>query len=105
MIATRQRVKTVSKQSSITDGSQTFEVTPSETKKSTSQGGENKGYVTVEGGLTKNLGDYNSARISVSVSLPCVPTIQGAREAYLKISELVDELMDEEYNKVIGTTR
>lgn len=106
MTATRQRVKTVTVQTQIVNGSQTVEVTPPTTKKSTSRKEDKSmGFVTVEGGVTKNLGDYNSARISVSVSLPCLPTVKGAEEAYIKISELVDRLLDEEYQKAIGTTR
>jgi hypothetical protein len=106
MTATRQRLKTVSVQTQIVNGSQTVEVTPPTTTKKTSRKKEkNVGYVTVEGGITKNLGDYNSARISVSVSLPCGPTIEGAKEAYISISELVDTLLNEEYEKAIGTTR
>lgn len=106
MTATRQRTKTVSKQTAIVDRGNVVEVTPPTTEKESRnrpQGSE--GYVTVEGGITKNLGDYNSARISVSVSLPCAPTINGAKEAYKKISELVDDLLNEEYEKAIGTTR
>jgi hypothetical protein len=106
MTATRQRVKTVSVQTQIVNGSQTVEVTPSTTTKTTSRNEEKSmGFVTVEGGITKNLGDYNSARISVSVSLPCDPTVAGAKKAYTKISQLVDSLLAEEYSKAIGTTR
>jgi len=61
-------------------------------------------YVRVDGGITKNLGDYNSAKIGVSVSLPCLPDEKSIRECYAKASALVDEFMDEEYKAAIGET-
>lgn len=61
------------------------------------------GYVGVTGGLTKNLGNFNSAKVSVTVTLPF--TDQGddsVREAYSRGSALVDEFIDAEYKKAIG---
>lgn len=62
----------------------------------------NPAYVRVDGGLTKNLGDYNSAKIGVSVSLPCLPNKDAIKACYKEASELVDEFMDSEYKNAIG---
>tara|TARA_R110002153_G_scaffold26421_5_gene82937 strand:+ start:17261 stop:17611 length:351 start_codon:yes stop_codon:yes gene_type:complete len=62
----------------------------------------NAAYVRVDGGITKNLGDYNSARISVSVNMPCEPNEKAIRKCYKKTSTLVDEFIDEEYKAVVG---
>jgi len=62
----------------------------------------NPAYVRVDGGLTKNLGDYNSAKVGVSVSLPCLPDEASLRKCYADASKLVDEFMDAEYKLAIG---
>lgn len=64
----------------------------------------NPGYVGVTGGLTKNMGDYNSIKVAVQVSLPCEPTDQGVKDAYAKASALVDEFLDAEYKAAVGET-
>lgn len=58
-------------------------------------------YVRVDGGITKNLGDYNSVKIGVSISMPCEPTFKAINKCYKKTSKLVDELMDKEYSSVV----
>lgn len=62
----------------------------------------NPGYVSVTAGITKNLGNYESAKIGVTVSLPCEPSIEGAEARYTDVSVLVDRLMDEEFKRVSG---
>lgn len=57
-------------------------------------------YVKVSGGLTKNMGDYNSVRIDVAVTMPCLPTDQDVRSTYESVSKLVDELLSKELNNV-----
>lgn len=99
----RTRLKSVSVESSKRIGGENKEVTPSKTTTSSVPTSGPMGYVTVEGGITKNLGDYNSARIAVAVCLPCGPTVEDAAEAYKQVSALVDRLMNEEYEKVMST--
>jgi hypothetical protein len=101
--ATRSRSKSVTVESSVRKNDKVTQVTPQNTVRETSEVKGVTGFVTVEGGITKNLGDYNSARIGVVVSLPCEPTVEGARKAYSEISKLVDKLMNEEYDKVMST--
>lgn len=59
-------------------------------------------YVRVDGGLTKNLGEYESAKLSVSISIPCHPEDKSIRKAYGRVSGLVEECLDAEYSKVMG---
>lgn len=51
--------------------------------------------VTVSAHMTKNLGNYESAKIGIEVSLPCFPTqaeiVRAADEAQVLISELLNE--------------
>jgi hypothetical protein len=58
-------------------------------------------YVEVNGGLTKNIGNYESIRIGVHVSVPCRPTISGIRKAHAKVSDLVAELIQLEYERAM----
>lgn len=62
-------------------------------------------YIGVTGGLTKNLGNFNSCKVSVTVSLPFTDGgDDSARAAYSRASGLVDEFLDSEYKKAIGET-
>lgn len=63
---------------------------------------EHPARVRVSGGLTKNLGDYESARISVSIEMPCGNTPAAVRKAYKKVRRLVEKCMEDEYREVIG---
>ena len=53
-------------------------------------------YVTIGGRVTKNLGNYESVQISVSVTLPCAPTEAAVKDTQAKASSLVDERMETE---------
>lgn len=50
-------------------------------------------YVGVTGTITKSPRQYESVKVSVSVTLPCPPTEQKVRETFDKASILVDELI------------
>jgi len=101
MNAVRKRQSTT-KHTVVKKSGQELEITPATTETTNTQFGKPVAFVTVEGGVTKNLGDYNSAKIAVSVTMPCEPTMEAAKQMYNKLSDLVDELMNEEYEKVIG---
>ena len=60
------------------------------------------GHIRVEGGLTKNLGDYESARIAVAITLPSDPSEEGMRASYSRASDLLEELLEEEFSRVLG---
>lgn len=60
------------------------------------------GYVNVDGGITKNMGDFNSVRVRVSISLPCYPEDTEIRRAYVHASTLIDELLPSELDKACG---
>jgi hypothetical protein len=57
--------------------------------------------VRVTGSITKNLGDYNSARVEVAVEMPCQPHDEDIRETHTYISNLLDELIPQELEKAI----
>lgn len=63
---------------------------------------EHPAHVQVGGGLTKNLGNYESAKLNVSITAPCENTDKAIRATYKHISALVEELLDVEYDKVLG---
>lgn len=48
------------------------------------------------GGTTKNLGDFNSARVDVMVELPCYPEASEIARAYEFASQLVDAFITRE---------
>ena len=58
-------------------------------------------YVEVNAGLTKNVGNYESVRCGVSVSVPCHPRVKAIRIAHSKVSNLVSELLEIEYDKAM----
>lgn len=58
--------------------------------------------VRVSGGVTRNLGDYNSARVEVTVELPCYATEMEIRAAYSYASELVDSMVGLELAQAVG---
>lgn len=58
--------------------------------------------VRVEGSVTKNLGDYNSARVAVCIELPCYPEDSEIRRAYTYASALLDELLPAQLDQAIN---
>lgn len=63
---------------------------------------EHPSRVRVGGSLTKNLGDYESAKISVSIEMPCGNSPSDIRKAYKRVRALVEKCMEDEYQEVIG---
>lgn len=55
-------------------------------------------YITVSAGVTRNLGSYNSAKISVSLHYPCDPA--KIDKAYPLIKNWVDEKITEEGKEI-----
>jgi hypothetical protein len=53
-------------------------------------------YVEVEGSITRNQGNYNSARVAVSVRIPCLPEVTEIERAKKLASSLVDRYIEEE---------
>lgn len=52
--------------------------------------------VTLSSHMTKNLGNYESARIGVEVSLPCFPVEEEVVRAYDKAQTLIVEILNEQ---------
>lgn len=61
------------------------------------------GYVRVGAGITENLGNFESLRIDVSVSLPCGTSDDEIRAAKTRAANYVVEFIEEERQKALGT--
>ena len=57
------------------------------------------GSLKVVGSTTRNLGDYNSARVEVAVEVPCYMEPGEYRRAYEFATTLIDELIPLELEK------
>jgi len=55
--------------------------------------------VRVQGGVTKNLGNYESARVDVMIELPCYPEASEIERTYAYASDLLDRLVPEQVEK------
>lgn len=60
-----------------------------------------EGKVYVEKGVTKNMGDYNSARVTVGITLPLEPTDQEIADA-VKTITIASDLLDAELEKQVA---
>jgi hypothetical protein len=60
----------------------------------------NPAHVTVAGKITRNLGDFNSAQVSVSLTLPCLATDSDIDACYEKVTAWVGKKIEEELAKV-----
>lgn len=47
------------------------------------------------GGITKNLGNFESARVDVSIELPCLPAQSEIEKAVELIESWVSQILDE----------
>lgn len=56
---------------------------------------EDRGMVTVQKSVTKNMGDYNSARVEIGVTLPINYTPEDLKQA-AKAIKAADKLVTEE---------
>lgn len=52
--------------------------------------------VAVSSHVTKNLGNYESARVGIEVSLPCLPTEAEIARAYDIAQNLVGDMLEEQ---------
>ena len=58
--------------------------------------------VRLGGGLTKNLGDFNSAKVEVMIELPCLPEQSEIKRVVAMLSEELDRVIPQEMDKNIG---
>ena len=63
---------------------------------------ENPAYVKVSGSVTRNMGDFNSVRVSVDVSLPCHPEGSEIDRAYDIASSVVNQKVQDEVEYAYG---
>lgn len=55
--------------------------------------------VRVVAGTTRNLGDYNSARVEVMVEMPCYPEPTEIQRTYEFITGTIDQIFPQELEK------
>lgn len=60
-------------------------------------------YVSVKAGFTLNLGNYESGRVDVMVSMPCYP--EEIDSVYPTIKEWVDTRLADEYKEMKSSVR
>ena len=58
--------------------------------------------VRVGGGVTCNMGDYNSVRVDVQVELPALPEATEIQRAYLAASDMVEAFLRRETEIATG---
>ena len=59
-------------------------------------------YVRVGAGVTKNMGDYESLRVDVSITMPCYP--EHVDELYPILADKVADRLSEEVSQYIENT-
>ena len=66
---------------------------------------DNPAFVTVGAAATKNMGDYNSVKCDVRLTMPCHPRLAGKggiEETYAAASAWVDEKVQAELELAVG---
>jgi hypothetical protein len=58
--------------------------------------------VRVSGSVTRNLGDYNSAKVEVSIDMPCLPEATEVNRVYRLVSQMVDDTVRRELAVATG---
>ena len=56
--------------------------------------------VSIGAGITKNLGNYESARVDVRIEMPALPEETEIARVASMVSEWVDEILGEKVSKV-----
>ena len=60
------------------------------------------GRVRVGGGVTRNMGDFNSVRLDVAVELPCLPVAEEVERAYGIASRMVEGYLRREMDQALA---
>lgn len=56
--------------------------------------------VKMSGSVTKNMGNYNSARVEVSIDMPCLPEESEIARVAAMVESWVDEIIGEKVSKL-----
>lgn len=59
-------------------------------------------YVTVRGGVTVNMGNFNSVKCEVAISMPCAPNAEACEQTYADCSAFVEEKLLKERDAAMG---
>lgn len=58
-------------------------------------------YVRVSEGVTKNMGNYESLRIDVAITVPCY--LENIGQTFENVSDTVNSMLNEEVDRILGT--
>lgn len=56
--------------------------------------------VKLSGSVTRNMGNYNSARIEVSIDMPCLPVASEVARVATLVESWVDEIVGDKINRI-----
>jgi hypothetical protein len=56
--------------------------------------------VRLTGSVTKNLGNYNSARVEASIEMPCLPEASEIARVSKLIADWIDEILDTQVSRI-----
>jgi hypothetical protein len=56
--------------------------------------------INVSSGITLNLGNYESLRVDVGITLPCKPTKKDVEDTYAKALQFVEEKLAEQVAEI-----
>jgi len=59
-------------------------------------------YVKTEGSITRNIGDFNSVRVSCSVSLPAYPNMSEVNRVFNLAEKIVEDRVNKTLNKAVA---
>ena len=62
----------------------------------------NPAYVTVNGSVTKNTGNFESVRVQVGISLPCLADEKTVTKTFNRLSEMVEQFVGIELDNALG---
>ena len=62
-------------------------------------------YVNYRLGATLNMGSYESMKVDVGVTMPCLPTWPEIKKTYKEIKKEVEDLMDKEVQAIRKAAR
>jgi len=78
----------------------TEEIVTDEVEETLSESIVNPAHITVGGKLTRNLGDYNSAQVTVAITRPCRDTDEDVERVYAESSDWVEDKIRIEMDRV-----
>lgn len=61
----------------------------------------NPAYVGVNPHFTRNLGNYESLKVGILVTMPCMPTEEGIADGFEKVQKIAIEQMEKAFKSLL----